>query len=55
MLYAFDSRSGRELWNSGKTMTSHIPPANLWASNSQVHAGTHDGTVYAFGFTLERR
>jgi len=55
VLYAFDSRSGRELWNSGKTMTSYMPPANLWASNSQVHAGTYDGTVYAFGFTLERR
>jgi outer membrane protein assembly factor BamB len=55
VLYAFDSRSGRELWNSGKTMTSYVPPANLWASNSQVHAATHDGTVYAFGFVLERR
>ena len=25
VLYAFDSRSGRELWNSGKTMTSYVP------------------------------
>ncbi len=55
VLYAFDSRSGRELWNSGTTLTSFIPPGNLWASNSQVYVGTHDGTVYAFGFTLERR
>jgi outer membrane protein assembly factor BamB len=55
VLYAFDSGSGRELWNSGKTMTSHVPAANLWASNSQVHVATHDGTVYAFGFVLERR
>jgi outer membrane protein assembly factor BamB len=55
VLYALDSRSGRELWNSGKAMTSYIPPGNLWASNSQVYAGTYDGTVYAFGFTLERR
>jgi outer membrane protein assembly factor BamB len=55
VLYAFDSRTGRELWNSGKTMSSYIPPGNLWASNSQVYVGTYDGTVYAFGFTLERR
>ncbi len=55
VLYALDSRSGRELWNSGKTIISPVPPANLWASNSQVHVGTHDGTVYAFGFVLERR
>ena len=55
VLYAFDSRSGRELWNSGQTMTSYVPPGNLWASNSQVHVGTYDGTVYAFGYALERR
>jgi outer membrane protein assembly factor BamB len=55
VLYAFDSRSGRELWHSGKTMTSHVPPGNLWASNSQVYVGTYDGTVYAFGYALERR
>ncbi len=55
VLYAFDSGSGRELWNSGKTISSYVPPGNLWASNSQVHVGTYDGTVYAFGFTLERR
>jgi outer membrane protein assembly factor BamB len=55
VLYALDARSGRELWNSGKTITSYVPPGNLWASNSQVHVGTHDGTVYAFGYPLERR
>ena len=55
VLYAFDSRSGRELWNSGKTMTSYVPSGNIWSSNSQVHVGTHDGTVYAFGYVLERR
>jgi len=55
VLYAFDPRSGRDLWNSGTTISSQIPRANIWASNSQVYVGAHDGTVYAFGFTLERR
>ncbi len=55
VLYAFDSRTGRELWTSGKTITSHVPPGNIWSSNSQVHVGAHDGTVYAFGYVLERR
>lgn len=54
VLYAFDARSGREIWNSGTTIRGPIPPANIWASNSQVYAGTNDGTVYAFGFELER-
>ncbi len=54
-LYAFDGITGRELWNSGSKMTSPITPNGLWASNSQVHAATLDGTVYAFGFALERK
>jgi outer membrane protein assembly factor BamB len=54
-LYAFDAVTGRELWNSGRTISSYIPRGNLWASNSQVYVGTYDGTVYAFGPTLERR
>jgi outer membrane protein assembly factor BamB len=55
VLYGFDARSGREIWNSGKTIGSLIPRGNIWASNSQVYVATHDGTVYAFGFELERR
>jgi outer membrane protein assembly factor BamB len=55
VLYAFDGRNGKELWNSGQTMTSFMSTRSLWSSNSQVHVGTHDGTIYAFGFTLERR
>jgi len=54
-LYAFDGATGRDLWNSGTTMTSSVPPNSLWASNSQVHAATVDGTVYSFGFVLERK
>ena len=49
VLYAFDGTTGRDLWNSGQTMTSSVTPNGLWASNSQVHAATLDGTVYAFG------
>jgi len=55
VLYAFDARSGRELWDSGSTLSSYIPRGNVWASNSQVYVGTYDGTVQAFGLTLERR
>ena len=54
-LYAFDGITGRDLWNSGQTMTSPVTSNGLWASNSQVHAATLDGTVYAFGFGLERK
>jgi hypothetical protein len=55
VLYAFDARSGRELWDSGTSLSSYIPPGNIWSSNSQVYVGTHDGTVRAYGLALERR
>jgi hypothetical protein len=55
VLYAFDGSSGRDVWNSGQTLTSFMPPANLWSSNSQVYVGTHDGFLQAFGFDLERK
>ena len=54
-LYAFDGRTGRELWNSGQAIASALTPNGLWASNSQFHVATADGTVYAFGFALERK
>jgi outer membrane protein assembly factor BamB len=54
-LHAFDGTTGRTLWNSGQTMMSPTVPNGIWSSNSQVHAVTTDGTVYAFGFALDRK
>ena len=55
VLYAIDGRTGKDLWNSGKTIESFTTGPSFWSSNSQVHVATDDGTVYAFGYTLERR
>ena len=55
VLHAFDGQTGRELWNSGKTIESFTTGPGFWSSNSQVYLATDDGTVYAFGYTLERR
>jgi hypothetical protein len=55
VLYALDGKTGKELWNSGTEMTSFMPGRTMWGANSQVHVGTADGTVYQFGFLLERR
>jgi hypothetical protein len=54
VLYAFDGASGRELWNSGKTITSYVRSTALWSSNAQVYVATQDATVYAFGFAMDR-
>ncbi len=55
VLYAFDGTTGKELWNSGKTVASSAPASGLWSSNSQMYVTTQDGAMYAFGFALERK
>jgi hypothetical protein len=54
VLYAFNGTSGTELWNSGKTITSYVQSTPIWSSNAQVYVATHDGTLYAFGFAMDR-
>jgi hypothetical protein len=54
VLYAFDAVSGKELWNSGKSITSYVRSTGIWSSNAQVYVATHDSTVYAFGFAMDR-
>lgn len=54
VLYAFDGATGKELWNSGATITSFVHGVAPSAGDSQVYVVTHDSTVYAFGIPLER-
>jgi outer membrane protein assembly factor BamB len=53
VLYALDSATGKELWNSGRIMSSYIADGGLSAGGTQVFLGTADGTLYAFGFPIE--
>jgi outer membrane protein assembly factor BamB len=52
-LYAIDLTTGKDLWNSGSSITSPavIGPA---VDDSQVYVATTDGTLYTFGFHVER-
>jgi outer membrane protein assembly factor BamB len=54
VLYALDASTGKELWNSGKAITSFVHSAGLWSSDGQVYVATYDSTVYAFGFAMDR-
>jgi hypothetical protein len=54
-LYALDGTTGKPLWNSGKTITSALSGRSFWVGSGHVFAGTRDGTVYAFGFAMERK
>lgn len=53
VLYALDAADGRELWSSGKTMTSFVHSGGLSAGGGRIYVATHDGTQYAFGFPME--
>ncbi|MEP7272831.1 MAG: PQQ-binding-like beta-propeller repeat protein [Acidobacteriota bacterium] len=53
ILYALDSLTGKELWNSGTTMTSFSRGGALSGGVGQIYVGTHDGTLYAFGVPME--
>ncbi len=53
VLYALDGMTGKELWNSGATITSFTRGGALSGGMGQIYLTTHDGTIYAFGFPME--
>lgn len=53
VLYALDSETGKELWNSGKTITSFVHSGGLSAGGSRVYVASYDGTQFVFGFPIE--
>jgi hypothetical protein len=55
VLYALDAATGKDIWNSGKTVTSFIHGTGLSSSPGQVYLTTADSTVYTFGMPYERQ
>jgi hypothetical protein len=55
VLYAMKAADGKDLWNSGATITSYAAGRSFWSASGQVYVGAFDGTVYAFGFPMERK
>jgi outer membrane protein assembly factor BamB len=53
VIYALDGETGKELWNSGTTITSFTRGAALSGGVGQLYLTTHDGMIYAFGFPME--
>lgn len=54
-LYALHGATGKPLWHSAKTITSPLSGRSFWVGSGHVFVGTRDGTVYAFGFAMERK
>jgi outer membrane protein assembly factor BamB len=54
VLYALDAATGKELWSSGTTITSHASAnAGIAVAASQLYFGTADGTIWTFGYYME--
>jgi hypothetical protein len=53
VLYAIDAASGKDLWNSGKTVTSAVR-GGLSGGQGNVYVPGMDSTLYAFGFEIEK-
>jgi hypothetical protein len=54
-LYALHGADGKALWQSETTIASPLSGRSFWAGSGHVFVGTRDGTVYAFGFAMERK
>jgi len=54
ILYALDAATGRELWNSGKSIASFMHSGTLSVSPGQLYLSTADSTFYSFGFPVDR-
>jgi outer membrane protein assembly factor BamB len=55
VLYALEASTGKDIWNSGSTMTAFAHGTGLSSSPGQVYLATSDNTVYAFGMPYERQ
>ena len=53
VLHAMDASNGKDLWNSGRTITTSVK-SGLSAGQGNVYVPGADSTLYAFGFAIEK-
>ena len=53
VLYAIDAATGKELWSSLRTITTSVR-SGLSAGQGNVYVPGADGTLYAFGFAIDK-
>jgi outer membrane protein assembly factor BamB len=49
VLYVLDAQTGKELWNSGKTITNWNHWSGLGLANGKVYVNTWEGDLFCFG------
>jgi outer membrane protein assembly factor BamB len=55
VLYAYDAKSGKALWNSGTAIASPVTTSSIASGSGMIYLATADNTIYAFGFPQERQ
>jgi outer membrane protein assembly factor BamB len=53
VLYAIDASNGKDVWSSGRTITTAVG-SGLSAGQGNVYVPGADSTLYAFGFAIEK-
>jgi hypothetical protein len=54
VLYAMDGTTGKELWNSGSTLTSYVHSGGLSSLFGTIYLTTSDNTLWAFGLPQDK-
>lgn len=53
-LFAMNGATGKTMWQSESVMSGPVSGRSFWTGSGHVFVGTVDGTVYGFGFDMER-
>lgn len=53
VLYALDGETGKELWNSGRTISSFVHSGGLIGGEARLYLADYEGNQYAFGIPIE--
>jgi len=52
-LYAFDAKTGKQLYSSGSAISGAVDSSGLAIANGHIAFATADGTLHVFGFPIE--
>jgi outer membrane protein assembly factor BamB len=55
VLYAYDAKSSKALWNSGMAIDSPVTTSGIATGSGMIYLATADNTIYAFGFPQVRQ
>lgn len=55
VLYAYDGKTGKALWNSGTAIAAAVTTSGIATGSGMLYLADSANTIYAFGFPQERQ